>query len=96
MRQYLIALSAAAFVAATPLAAKDLTVKYSDLNLRSEQGQKELARRIDTAARDYCGMDTGLSGTRIRAKSTNQCYHDARDAARESMDQLVAQAQLGG
>ena len=96
MRQYLIALSAVAFAAATPLAAKDLTIKYSDLNLRSEKGQKELSQRIDTAAREYCGMDSRRVGTRLRAKGATQCYHDARNAARESMDQVIAQAQLGG
>ena len=95
MRQYLIALSALAVVAGTPVAAKDFTVKYSDLNLKSEQGQKALERRIDEAARDYCGVDTARTGSRLMSQGTRECYQDARNAAREEMA-LLDKSQLGG
>ena len=96
MRQYLIALSALAIVAGTPVAAKDFTVKYSDLNLKSAKGQKELERRIDEAARDYCGVDSRRVGTRMRSQGTRQCYKDARAAARDEMALLIDKSQLGG
>lgn len=96
MRQYLIALSALAVVAGTPAAAKDFTVKYSDLNLKSAKGQKELERRIDEAARDYCGVDNRRVGTRMRSQGTRDCYKDARAAAREEMALLLDKSQLGG
>ena len=96
MRQYLIALSALAVVAASPLAAKDFTVNYADLNLKSEQGQKALERRIDKAARDFCGVGVGQTGSRVVPQGTRQCYQDARNAARQQIGQLVEQSQLGG
>lgn len=96
MRKYLIALSAIAVVATTPAAAKDLSVNYQDLNLRSDKGQKELQRRIDVAAREYCGIDSRRVGTRVRSQGMRNCYHDARNAAREQMDALITRNQLGG
>jgi len=96
MRQYLIALSALAVAAGSPVAAKDFVVKYSDLNLASVKGQKELERRIDEAARSYCGLDTHQTGTRMRSQSTLNCYRDARAAARQEMAVLIDKSQLGG
>ena len=96
MRQYLIALSAIAVLATTPVAARDLSVNYNDLNLRSDKGQKELQRRIDVAAREYCGIDSRRVGTRVRSNGMRACYHDARNAARQEMDALIARNQLGG
>jgi UrcA family protein len=96
MRHYLIALSAFAIVAGTPLAAKDFTVQYSDLNLKSDKGQKELQRRIDKAAREYCGVDSRRVGSRMRSQGTRDCYKDARTAAREEMALLIGKSQLGG
>lgn len=96
MRQYLIALSALAIVAGSPVAAEDFTVKYGDLNLKSEQGRKALERRIDQAARDYCGVGAVQTGSRIVDPSKRQCFQTARNAAREQVDALVEQSQLGG
>jgi UrcA family protein len=96
MRQYLIALSAFAVVAASPVVARDFTVNYADLNLKSEQGQRALERRIDKAARDYCGVGVGQTGSRVISHSTRQCYQDARNAARQQIGELVEQSQLGG
>jgi UrcA family protein len=96
MRQYLIALSAFAVVAGTPVAARDFVVKYDDLNLQSAQGQKELERRIDKSAREYCGLDRQHVGTRIPQKSARNCFASARTAAREQMNTLLGKSQLGG
>lgn len=96
MRQYLIALSAVAVAAGTPLAAKDFTVEHSDLNLQTAKGQKELERRIDSSAREYCGVDSRRVGSRMRSQGTRDCYKDARTAAREQMSLLIAKGQLGG
>jgi UrcA family protein len=96
MRQYLIALSALTVVAGAPAAAQDFAVKYSDLNLQSAKGQKELERRIDKAAREYCGLDAPRSGTRMHSQGTRDCYRDARAAARQEMAALLDKSQLGG
>src|SRR3546814_1685442 len=39
---------------ATPAFAKDVQVRYADLNLATVEGQKTLEQRIDRAARDAC------------------------------------------
>jgi UrcA family protein len=96
MRQYLIAVSALAVVAGTPAAARDFVVKYDDLNLQTAKGQKELERRIDRSAREYCGLDRQHVGTRIAQKSARNCFSDARTAAREEMAGLIGKDGLGG
>jgi UrcA family protein len=96
MRQYLIALSALVVAAGSPVAAEDFVVKHADLDLASAKGQKELERRIDLAARTYCGLDAQKTGTRVRPQGARECYRDARAAAREQMAMLVEKSQLGG
>ena len=96
MRHYLIALTAFAVVAGTPVAARDFVVKYDDLNLQTAQGKKQLERRIDKAAREYCGLDAQHVGTRIPQKSARNCFSSARTAAREQLDAMVGKSQLGG
>ena len=53
-------------------------------------------RRIDEAARDYCGVDSRRVGTRMRSQGTRQCYKDARAAARDEMALLIDKSQFGG
>ena len=95
MRQYFIALSAVAIVAATPVAARDFKVVYSDLDLQTASGQKQLSHRIDKSAREYCDLSTE-TGSRIPRQGARECYVSARAAAREQMKALVEKSQLGG
>lgn len=88
MRTPLIALTALTLLAGAPAAAQDLVVRYDDLNLAAEKGQKALDRRIDAAARTFCGVGAQQTGSRIKP-ATAQCFRDARAAAREQMASLV-------
>jgi len=96
MRINLIAFAALALGAAAPAIANDFVVIHSDLDLSTPKDQKVLERRIDSAARKYCGMDVIQTGSRVRAKDTGKCYSEARSAAREQMASLISKAQLGG
>jgi UrcA family protein len=102
MRQYLVALSALAAVAGAPLAAEDFatkesfTVKYSDLDLNTEKGQKALERRITKAARDFCGVGISDTGSHIDSQSARQCFEQTRSAARAHVARLVEKSELGG
>lgn len=96
MRMNLIAFAALALGAAAPAIANDFVVKHSDLDLAAAKDQKILERRIDAAAREYCSTDAIQTGTRIKSTSASKCYQDARNAARERMATLVAEAQRGG
>jgi UrcA family protein len=84
---------------ATPSLAKDVEVRYADLNLASIEGQKTLEQRIDRAAREACSYNTQDAGTRIRSSATVACYNKARDSAKTVMAARIEAAraeQLGG
>lgn len=49
------ALAGAAYAASPGTAAPSMRVSYGDLNLTSEQGNKELYARLVSAAREVCG-----------------------------------------
>ena len=96
MRTPLIALTALTLLAGVPAAAEDFVVRYDDLDLASPKGQKVLDRRIDAAARTYCGIGVQRTGTRVKGASATECYRSARNAAREKMAALVEQKSKGG
>ena len=86
------ALSGAAYAAAPGTASPSMRVNYSDLNLTSEQGNKELYARIVSAAHQVCAADPVDSRdlhTRIREQS---CARQAVAAAVERVNspQLAA------
>ena len=89
MRITILALSALALTVSAGASAKDLVIKYDDLNLASAKGQQALERRIDNAARTYCGADSRQTGTRIMSAATHECVKSARAAAHEQMAVLV-------
>jgi len=96
MRTTLIALSALALVAGVPAAAKDFVVVYNDLDISTKKGQKTLDQRINAAAREYCGVDVQITGSRIKGGGAWECFASAREAAREQMASLIEKAQRGG
>ena len=91
-----LALGAATAATAAPApAARDFVVKHDDLDLSDAKDQKTLNKRIDRAARDYCGADRTVTGSRVRVDSSD-CVNSATQAAREQMASLVDKAQRGG
>lgn len=78
---------------ATPVLARDVAVRYADLDLTSEQGQRDLTRRIDRAAKLAC--DYHADG-HIAARETMNCYRQARSRANTEMASLVENKNLGG
>jgi len=78
----LAAFAAAGFAAAisAPASAEQsdqtrvTAVRYSDLDLASESGQRAMQRRIELAAREVCGVDELATGTRIVSSSARTCY----------------------
>jgi len=86
----------ATIATAAPALADQVSVSYKDLDLTTEQGQSTLARRLDAAARDACGYEGALTGSRIPPHATVQCYKQAQARAKDSMASLVSDAQRGG
>jgi UrcA family protein len=74
----LAALSASALMAASPALAGAAALRIGDLDLTSEAGKAELARRIDVAVREACPEET-VTGTRLADRSSrDECVSEAR------------------
>jgi UrcA family protein len=75
---------------------KSVEVTYADLNLASEQGRAELDRRLDNAARDACGMDDKIVGTRLSSRESKLCYRETRAQLDRQFAAIVKKSQAGG
>jgi UrcA family protein len=88
------AAAALATVATTsPVLAKDVLVRYGDLDLATTKGQQSFALRINRAAKVAC--DFGAEN-RIPSNETLRCYHKARAKAKTEMALMVGNERLGG
>ncbi|KRA81577.1 UrcA family protein [Altererythrobacter sp. Root672] len=70
-------------------------IAYKDLDLSSDAGQKELDRRMDKAARDACGMDEKVTGSRIATSESRQCYSTTRTQIGQSLSHLTGNRTAG-
>ncbi len=86
----------ATIATAAPALADQISVSYKDLDLTTAQGQSTLARRLDVAARNACGYQGGMTGSRIAPRAATECYKQAQARAKDSMASLVSDAQRGG
>jgi UrcA family protein len=92
----------AAGVALTPAMAAAETqqrttgVVYRDLDLSTDAGRAELDSRIERAAKQVCGMDESIVGTRIRSRDAYACYTQAKRQLDERFAGIVQATQLGG
>ena len=85
------ALAATAF--AVPAAAADtetVAVRYADLDLSTSAGQAQLERRIDSAAREVCGIDDVATGTRLASRSAKECFAETKSRLNERIAAAVA------
>jgi UrcA family protein len=73
-----------------------VAVAYKDLNLNSEEGQEELKRRLDKAARQACGMNAGYTNSRIESRSAAKCFEQARRQTGKAFATILENARLGG
>lgn len=74
----LAALSAASLLQAAPASAAAAALRIGDLDLATEAGKTELARRVDMAVRQACPEEV-TTGTRIGNRAgRQQCEADAR------------------
>ncbi|MEP3052070.1 MAG: UrcA family protein [Erythrobacter sp.] len=76
--------------------APTMVVQFEDLDLNTAEGQEQLDKRIDDAAREVCGVDQVRTGTRIRSHEQMRCYDRARQSAANQIATLIEQRQRGG
>ncbi len=68
-----------------------VSVDYSDLDLSTEKGQEQLERRIDKAARAFCGADQPKTGTMLRGGKTRSCITSIKREIRTKVSAVVEQ-----
>ena len=73
-------LALAPVLAAAQTEQRTTGVRYADIDLATPEGQAELDRRIERAARDACGMNESQVGSRVRSREARACYDQARRA----------------
>jgi UrcA family protein len=71
-------------------------VVYSDLDLDSAAGQAHLDRRIDRAAREVCGVNEIVTGTRLVSPEIRACVERAKARALERVSIISRQDAKGG
>ncbi len=76
--------------------AESMSIQYSDLNLASAEGQAQLERRIDAAARKVCKLGQHRTGTRIPSAESKDCFAKARQSARTQMASVMNANRMGG
>jgi UrcA family protein len=93
-RSAILAALGAATLASPALAST--AIAYSDLNLETAQGQTQLDRRIDAAAREICGIADIRTGTILQGNKNKQCYDTAKASARKQVAERIARDSARG
>jgi UrcA family protein len=84
------ALGAVTVLAAPAAAGASVGVKYSDLDLSTRAGQQKLERRIDSAAREACGMGEVRTGRFTPSTAQRQCYAEAKASVHDQVAETIA------
>jgi len=93
-----IGLSASAAIAAPAMATEkaSASVQYADLDLTSEDGQRELDRRISRAAKAVCESELQRTGTRIRNSAYRECQASVQAQLERRIARITTGQQRGG
>jgi UrcA family protein len=78
-----------ATVFAVPAAAETVGVKYADLDLSTQAGQAKLERRIDSAAREACGMEV-VTGRFTPSTAQRQCLEQTKASVHQQVAETIA------
>ena len=91
MKRSIFAITAAIglVAAAQPAFAESKAVSFSDLDLSTEEGMKELDSRIDLAAKNVCGFSDDKFGSRMPSREARACYKEARADIARRLTQLT-------
>ena len=100
MRMQSLALALATAVLAVPAAAADqapsVAVHYGDLNLTSEDGQRQLDLRLERAAREVCGVNEKATGSHLTSQHSRVCYREARRELDQQYAEVVSRKSAAG
>ncbi|GAA0265965.1 hypothetical protein GCM10009127_01680 [Alteraurantiacibacter aestuarii] len=92
--------SAALFAAPAASAAERETrttgVTHTDLDLTTEDGRAELDRRIESAAKNVCGMNERATGSNMTSREARTCYRDAKRQLDNHFAEIIDDQRRGG
>ncbi len=71
------------------------SVRYSDLDLSTKQGQDRLHARLRGAARDVCGMDIRNPGTTLPSGDARACYVETMQSFEREVAAVIDQERRG-
>ncbi len=91
-----VALLAAPALAAQEGEARTTGVSYSDLDLSTEDGRKELDNRIEDAAKEVCGMNERSTGSNMATRESRQCFRNAKRQLEEHFASVIEDERRGG
>jgi UrcA family protein len=89
-------------LAATPALAelpekRTATFGTGDIDLSTQQGQKEINWRIDRAVRHVCQIGASNPNARLLSKDAQDCVAKARSSAQQQVARLMsAESEKGG
>ncbi|MGB3797443.1 MAG: UrcA family protein [Alteraurantiacibacter sp.] len=94
-------LAASALIATPALAgsadAASVSVRYSDLDLSTKDGQEALERRLTHAAEKVCGINRRTSGVALPTSESRSCYRETIESfEREIANSTQEQQQQRG
>jgi UrcA family protein len=96
VRPLILTAAAAAALVATPAFADSIRVEYKDLDLSSDAGRTTLQNRIESAARDVCGVRKTNTGTRMPMGKARKCYDDVMADMNQSFATMLGRAKGEG
>jgi len=93
------ALAAGAMIATPAVAAEGegatMQVRYSDLDLSTDEGQAALERRLDRAAELVCGIDRRTNGVALPSTEARACYRETIKNFEREIAAVAEQQQRG-
>ena len=91
-----LALTGAPALADAPVERETMKLSLAGIDLATPEGQAELDRRIDQAAREICQLDRQHTGTRIRSREAKECYKTAKASAEKQVAAIIENRRRGG
>ena len=73
-----------------------VSVSTTGLDLMTAKGREELERRIELAAKELCGMNDAVTGSRVASRESRKCYRATKAEMTEHFANVTNDVQLGG
>lgn len=83
---------------ASPVMAEEamsIEVRYSDLDLSTQEGQDSLERRLNRAAEQVCGINPRVTGVALPSTESRRCYRETVEQFERQIATIAERQQRG-